>query len=77
MYDYSKLKGRITEVFGSRKEFALYLGKTDSYVSKVLNNKIKFTQENIDIWADALRIDYKEIGKYFFRKKGASDEGDN
>lgn len=68
-YDYSKLKGRITELFGSQKCFAKALGKDDAYVSKYLNGGLMFSQRAINIWCQALQIQYTDIGEYFFKKK--------
>lgn len=68
-YDYSKLKGKITEVFGTQGKFAIALNKPNSYVSKYLNGKATFTQNTILIWAEKLGISADLIGDYFFALK--------
>lgn len=65
MFDYSKLKGRIVEKFGSNKAFAEALGKSEVLVSKKLNNKSSFTQKNMDEWGKLLQIDVCEYGAFF------------
>lgn len=44
-FDCSKLKGRIVEICGTRKEFAKRMGMTERTLSLKLNNKIAFTQK--------------------------------
>lgn len=67
-FDYSKLKGRIVEICGTRKEFAKRMGMTDRTLSLKLNNKIAFTQKNIINALDILSIDLSEIDDYFFKR---------
>lgn len=67
-FDYSKLKGRIVEICGTRKEFAKRMGMTDRTLSLKLNNKIAFTQKNIINALDILSIDLSEIYDYFFKR---------
>lgn len=66
IYDYSKLKGKIIEVFGSQGEFANALGKTEQYVSRVLNNKTYLNQDEIEVWCTLLNINDLDIPVYFF-----------
>lgn len=66
MYDYSKLRGRIIEIYGSLGKFGEVLGKDGSYVSRILNEKARITQEIINTWSDKLLINPDEIGTYFF-----------
>ena len=65
-YDYSKLEGIITEVFGTQGIFADAIGLSEEIVSKKLNNKAKWKQEQIDKACEVLGIDRKLIGVYFF-----------
>lgn len=67
-HNYSKLRGKVIELFGTQGKFAEALGVTDSYVSMLLNGKIQWTQELIDKACDLLDITVKEIGAYFFAK---------
>ncbi len=70
-YDYSKLRGRITEKLGSSKKFAEKLGISSTALYNKLSNKVPFTQDEILIAMrqDVLDIEPNDIVKYFFRKK--------
>lgn len=72
-FDYSKLKGRIIELFGTRKAFAEYLHKSEVLVCKKLNNKSSFSQQSMDEWGKALQIDVSEYGVYFCTPKSLHD----
>ena len=65
-YNYSKLKGRIVEKYGTRKEFAKYLGLSEVSMSNKMTNKSGFSQDDVVIWAKALDIEEKDYGAYFF-----------
>lgn len=65
-YNYSKLRGRIREVFGSEKEFATKLGTSDTAMSLILNNKAQFRQDQIRKSCVLLKITPTKIGDYFF-----------
>lgn len=67
-FDYSKLKGRITEVFGTCVKFAESLGKTNTYVSLTLNNRRYLQQNEVVEWANKLCIADDDIGAYFYAK---------
>lgn len=66
MYDYRKLKGRIVERFDNQRRFSLKIGRSEAFVSQVLNCKAYLDQADIDDWCEALGIDPTEIGEYFF-----------
>ena len=68
-YDYSKLRGRIVEKFGTNKAFASEVGSSEIHISNILNNKSELTRSNIIKWAKALSIPNNEIGIYFFTIK--------
>ena len=69
IYDYSKLRGRIVEKFGSMRKFAAALGVSVQAVSQYLNNKAKFGQRAIEKWCTVLEIDFDDAGAYFFKRK--------
>lgn len=69
LYDYSKLKGRIVEKFGTRKEFCKAMGWSNVTVTTRLNGASWWRQDEIDKAVDLLEIDQAEIGNYFFQKK--------
>ena len=45
---YAKLKGRITEIFGKRGDFAVALNMDSSTLSAKLNNKSPWKREEIE-----------------------------
>lgn len=67
-FNYSKLKGRITEVYGSQHNFAAALGKYDAYVTRILKGAAFLSSVEIETWAEALNIDASEILSYFFAR---------
>lgn len=77
-YDYSKLKGRITEKLGRNKVFADKLGISDTALYNKLQNKTPFNQDDImiAIQPDVLDIDPTEICKYFFTQKVGKNQTD-
>lgn len=68
-FDYSKLKGLITEKYGSQRDFAKALKRDDTYVSRYLTGNARFTQAVIALWVEALDIAITDIGLYFFTPK--------
>ena len=66
-YNYSKLNGRIVEIFKTRKSFATAMGLTESGLSNRLTGKTPFTQSEIVKAVDLLSIKSTEIMDYFFR----------
>ena len=71
-YDYSKLRGRITEKLGSLKNYAESLHLSDTAVSNKLKNKTAFSQDEIleSIKKEVLDIPKEEIALYFFTQNG-------
>lgn len=69
IYDYSKLRGRITEICGTQTEFAKRMGRERSLISLKLNNGSQFTQAEMSAACAILAIPDKEIGRYFFTQK--------
>lgn len=74
MFDYSNLRLKIIEVFGTYAEFAKALGKTKAYVSRYMQGHSIFSQDTILLWAKSLHIDNNEIGCYFFVPKELTNE---
>lgn len=73
-YDYSMLRGRIRELYGSEKNFAQKLRKEDISMSTgTFNSRINgytyFKQPEIDTICILLKIELREIKTYFFTKK--------
>lgn len=65
-YDYSKLRGKIVECYGSQASFAKKVELSERTLSLKLNGKIGFTQTDIESFVDALGIKRSEIQSYFF-----------
>lgn len=63
-FDYSKLKGRITEVYSSRTQFAKDMGMSENSLSYKLNKKRDFTLSEIIKAVELLKIN--DINEYFF-----------
>lgn len=68
-FDYSKLRGKIREVYGSERAFAEHVGISSVSLSSKLNGKTRFSQDDIRNYAYALNIIGDDIGSYFFTEK--------
>ncbi len=68
-FDYSKLRGRIREVFSTQKAFADALGMSTVSLSSKLNNRVEFSQEEINKSCALLDIEAANIPVYFFTVK--------
>ena len=68
-FDYSKLRGRIIEKFGTIKAFSNAYGITSVSMSKKLNGDTSFSQDDIMKMStpELLDIQPKEIADYFFK----------
>lgn len=66
---YSKLKGRITEVFGKREAFAKAMDIDPSSLSAKLNNKSPWKREEIELACELLHIPIEQVHLYFFTQK--------
>ena len=66
---YSKLKGKIKEVFGTNQAFADAMGKDVSTISAKLNNKSTWKREDIENACELLHIPIEEVHIYFFVQK--------
>ena len=67
-YNYSKLRGRMVEMFGTIEKTCEAAELRREMVSLALNGKRLFTQPEISVLADVLKIPDAEIGLYFFKK---------
>lgn len=68
-YDYSKLRGRIIEKYGSQLEFSKALGVSNVSVSYKLNCHTGFSREDIENWSNILDIPAVDYGSFYFAKK--------
>lgn len=69
VFDYSKLRGRIVEKYGSASGFAEELGVLVQQISPKLTNKKSITKKDILVWSEKLEIPIDDIGAYFFTPK--------
>lgn len=65
-FTYAKLRGRITEKFGTQSRFAEAVGLSPITISKKLTGKIGFSSDDIETWCKLLEIPLREAGVYFF-----------
>ena len=68
-YDYSVLRGKIRDLYGSEKAFASAIGMASATLSMKLNNRREFTQGEIRKIMDALHEDRAMASRYFFTLK--------
>ena len=68
-FNYSKLRGKIVECYGSQTAFANAFGISENTMSLKLNNKTRFTSDDIIKIADMLKIEQAEVGEYFFTQE--------
>ena len=66
-YDYSALRGRIVEKCGTVKKYAEMLNQSNRTVSLKLQNKVRFSQD--DIANSIIILDLDEVKPYFFKLK--------
>lgn len=64
--NYNFLKGKIIEKLGSQTEFAKKLNLSNQSLSAKLNNKVKFSQEEIRLSIEILGLNDEELKKCFF-----------
>ena len=69
MFDYSKLRGKIKEVFGTQSSFAKGMGLSSVSLSSKLNGSTNFTQVEINKACELLSIPVEFIPVYFFTEK--------
>lgn len=65
-FTYNKLRGRIVEKYGSQNKFADRIGISKQSVSLKMNGKTEFSQNDIDVWANALDIEREQYVEFFF-----------
>lgn len=65
-YNYSKLKGRIVEKYGTQMALAKEIGWSERTLSLKLTGKVPFTQNDIEDMVRVLGLCRKDIQTYFF-----------
>lgn len=66
---YDKLKGKITEKYGTRDRFAEAMGFSSATLSAKLNNKSEWTQEEVVDAVKVLGLQWADIPAYFFNRE--------
>lgn len=65
-FDYSKLKGKIVEVFGSQQDFAKAMDWSERTLSLKINGKRSWKQTDIMRAIELLHLSESDIQDYFF-----------
>lgn len=65
-FDYSKLRGRIREVYKTETKFADALGISPTTLSSKLNNKVGFSNDEMLNICTLLNIPLSDTSNYFF-----------
>ena len=73
VFDYSKLRGKIVEVFGSQSAFAKMMEWSERTLSLKLTSKRWWKQPEICKAAKLLGISSEDIPAYFFKEKVQTD----
>lgn len=68
-FDYSKLRGRSKETYGTQHKLAKSIGMGRVSLSKRLNNSLEFTQNDMELVCKALEIEVQDIPAYFLHQK--------
>ncbi len=68
-FEYSKLRGKIKEVFNTQEAFAEAMEMSTTSISAKLNNKVAWSQKEIDKASEILSIPKDKIPIYFFTPK--------
>lgn len=67
MYDYSKLSGRIVEIFGTRYKFAEAMNWSERTLSLKMNGRRSWRQSDICKAIRLLKLTVEDIPDYFFK----------
>ncbi len=67
-YNFQRLKGRIKEYYGNQDLFANELKISTTALNNKLNNKTKFSYDEVQIMIDKLHISPNDINSIFFTK---------
>ena len=69
IFDFSKLRGRIKEIYGTQSAFAIAMLINDATLSNKLNGNVEFSSKEIYRACLLLCIDMdKELSQYFFAR---------
>lgn len=69
VFDFSRLRGRIVERYGSCDRFAAAMGRSKVWLSSRLNNAVSWRGPEIREAAELLGIPPEEIPSFFLNQK--------
>ena len=69
VFDFSRLRGRIVERYGSCDRFAAAMGRSKVWLSSRLNNAVHWRGPEMREAAELLGIPYEEIPIFFLTRK--------
>ena len=73
-FDYSKLRGKIREVYGTYENLVPNISMSEATLSRKLNGKSYFDSQEILELSEALGISNSERDAYFFKVKVRKNE---
>lgn len=68
-FNFSKLRGRIVEKYGTQTAFVKAFGVSENVFSRKMNNKVRFNSDDIVKIVKMLDIPENEINQYFFTQE--------
>lgn len=74
IFDFSKLKGRIKEIYSTQSAFATAMLMSEATLSNKINNNVEFSPKEIVRALLLLSIDFNEVKEYFFTLKVQKNE---
>ena len=74
VFDFSKLRGRIKEIYGTQTAFAVAMLMNEATLSNKLNNNVEFSPKEIIRACLLLSIGLKDVNIYFFTLKVQKNE---
>ena len=74
VFDFSKLRGRIKEIYGTQTAFAVAMLMNEATLSNKLNNNVEFSPKEIIRACLLLSIELKDVNLYFFTLKVQKNE---
>lgn len=72
-FDYTLLKLRIKDVFGSQQKFAEALKISKQYLNMKLNSRTSMTTEDVIRYSEMLKISPDDYKFYFFSIYGSAN----
>lgn len=66
IFDFSKLRGRIKEIFSTQTAFAIEMQMNEATLSNKLNNNVEFSPKEIVKACKLLKLELNKIDEYFF-----------